>query len=143
MEVDTILIARQAISKISERFPLLEMQEDVDDPVELSIKMPLQSGLKQSVWLALQNNDELTFGVGEFQVEWFPCTDEKKANEFIEAVSSYLEGSSRIMEHYRGKRCVKAELQIPNGSEWETIATWSLLWWPFPFSKTYREVSNA
>src|SRR5262245_44466812 len=60
-DVDTVQIAREAIADISARFPTLRMVENPKDPVELSVTLPVQPGLKQQVWLCLQNIDELHF----------------------------------------------------------------------------------
>lgn len=142
-ELDTEKIARQAFADIAVRFPQLQMIEDEGVPVELSITIPQQLGLKQKVWLALQNSDELHFSVGNFWLEWFPCTDPAKVQSYVDSVSGYLSGSYRVLEHYRGSRCVKAELQQPNNGGWLTIGTWSLLWFPFPWNKTFKEIRNA
>lgn len=136
-------IARDAILQISTYFPWLKLEENEGDPVELSVTAPIQDGIHQKIWLALQNDDELSFGVGNFQVEWFPCTDPDNASEFVKAVCGYIDGKYRIWEHYRGHRCIKAELQSPEEAGWKTVATWSLLWWPFPLKKSFREVRNA
>jgi predicted N-acyltransferase len=54
---------------IASRFPNLRMAEDQGKPVEISITLPVQPGLKQKVWLCLQNKDELHFQVGHFWLE--------------------------------------------------------------------------
>lgn len=140
---DTEKIARQAFANIAARFPQFKMIEDEEAPVEISITIPSQPGLKQEVWLALQNNDELHFSVGSFWLEWFPCTDPIKVQSYIDSVAGFLSGNYRILEHYRGTKCVKAELQQPNSGGWHTIGTWSLLWLPLPWNKTFKEVRNA
>ena len=72
---DTEAIARNVFAEILKRFPSLLMVENHDDPVEISITMPVQSGLSEKLWLCLQNGDELGFSVGEhFYIEFFPCT---------------------------------------------------------------------
>ena len=143
MEMDTMKIARQSITEISEKFPSMEFVEDKKDQVELSITIPIQEGIKKDIWLSLQNNDELTLAVGKLQVEWFPCTEVKNVRDFIDAASDYIGGKSRILEHYRGNSCVKAELQKPDGEKWKTVVTWSLMFWlPF-FPKSTKVVSNA
>ncbi|MCA6590422.1 MAG: hypothetical protein IM522_14535 [Pseudanabaena sp. M109S1SP1A06QC] len=48
-----------------------------------------------------------------------------------------------MLEHYRGNRCVKAELQAPAAADWETIGTTSHLSLPIPWGKTFNEVRNA
>jgi hypothetical protein len=58
---DTEAIARNVFAEIAKRFPSLQMVEAHDDPVEISITMPVQPGLSHKVWLCLQNRDELGF----------------------------------------------------------------------------------
>jgi hypothetical protein len=141
--MDPLQIAHQAIADIAARFPTLRMVENPEDPVELSITLPIQPGLKQKVWLCLQNIDELHFSVGNFWLEWFPCTNPDRVREYVEAVCGYLSGEYRVLEHYRGKRCVKAELQAPAAADWKTIGTWSRLSLPIPWEKSFNEVRNA
>ena len=141
--MDNLQIARQAVAEIAFRFPTLNMVEKPKDPVELSITLPIQPGLKQQVWLCLQNNDELHFSVGHFWLEWFPCTNPDRVRAYIDAVCGYLSGEYRVLEHYRGNRCVKAELQAPAAADWETIGTTSHLSLPIPWGKTFNEVRNA
>lgn len=141
--MDTLHIARQAVAEIAARFPTLSMVEHPEDPVELSITLPIQPGLKQKVWLGLQNNDELHFSVGHFGLEWFPCTNPDRVRAYIAAVSGYLSGEYRVLEHYRGNRCVKAELQVPAAADWETIGITSHLSVPIPWGKSFNEVRNA
>jgi hypothetical protein len=143
MKPESLQIARGAVAEIAERFPALQMVEDEDAPVEMGVTLPVQPGLRQKVLLCLQNGDSLHFSVGNFRLDWFPCTDPKRVSEYVEAVSGYLAGQHRILEHYRGNRCVKAELQAQESGAWRTIGTWSRLWPPMPWHKTFKEVRNA
>lgn len=138
-----LAIARKAIGDIAARFPSLRMIEEPDAPVELSIRLPVQPGLNHEVWLALQNNDELHFSVGHFWLEWFPCTKPSRVDEFISSVIGFLSGQFRVLEHYRGKRCVKAELQAPSNGGWQTIGTWSNLLSFLPLRCSLRVMDNA
>lgn len=138
-----LTVARQAIAEIAARFPSLQMIEEPEAPVELSILMPVQPGLNHKVWLALQSNDELHFSVGHFWLEWFPCTKPSRVAEYIAAVIGFLSGEYRVLEHYRGERCVKAELQAPSDAGWKTVGTWSNLLSFLPLRRSLREVSNA
>ena len=140
---DTLRIAEQAFEEIAARFPRLHMVRDEEAEVELIIRLPVQPGIRQQVSLYLANNDELNMVVDHFWLEWFPCTDPTKVEAYIEAVSGYLSGRYRILEHYRGKKCVKAELQAPNATGWETISTSSTIRIPIPWKKTFKEVRNA
>jgi len=140
---DTVQIARGAFERIAAKFPDLTIVENKQDPVEISLTVPEQESLKSKVWLCLQNNDELHFSVGHFWLEWFPCTDPDKVESYIDAVTGFLGGSYRILEHYRGKNCVKAELQKPVDGAWQTIGTWATICLPFPWKKTFKELRNV
>jgi hypothetical protein len=143
MKLNTLHIARDAFAEIAARFPWLQQIEGRDVPVELSVTIPVQPGIKQEIRLCLQNHDELHFSVGHFCLEWFPCTDPKRVSEYVDAVCGFVVGESRIMEQYRGNRCVKAQLQAPYQGKWNTIGTWTRLSLPFPWSVTWKEVRNA
>ena len=107
------------------------------------MEIPAQPGMAFPVDLNLQNLDELHLVASALWVEWFPCTDPKKVEKYFEAVSGVLSGQFRILEHWRGKRAVRAELQRPDAGGWETIANWLdvsvLIPWP---RKTFKIVQN-
>jgi len=119
------------------------MVENQGEPVEISITMPVQPGLSHKVWLCLQNQDELGLGVGRFYCEWFPCTKAEKAERYLDAVTGFLSGKYRIVEHYRGKTCYRAKLQKPEGDRWRTIANWATIWIPLWSRKTLKELRNS
>jgi hypothetical protein len=139
---DTETIARGVFAEITKRFPLLKMVENHGDPVEISITMPVQPGLSHEVWLCLQNQDELGFGVGHFYYEWFPCTKANRVEKYLKAVIGFLSGEYRILEHYRGSTCYRAKLQKPDGDGWRTVATWVTIWVPLFRKKTVKELRN-
>jgi hypothetical protein len=139
---DTEAIARGVFAEIAKRFPSLKMVENHGEPVAISITMPAQPGLFYEVWLCLQNVDELGFQAGSFCYEWFPCTKSDRVEKYLDAVTGFLSGRYRILEHYRGTRCYKAKLQRPEGDRWRTIATWATIWIPLSFKKTVKEVRN-
>ena len=136
-------IAESAFRRISERLPSLRMERDDSVPVELSFDIPTQPGLRWAVNLNLQNRDELHFSVGNFWLAWFPCTDEAITEAYVDAVSGFLAGRYRVLEHYRGGKCVKAELQAPGAAgDWQTIGYNSSKWWWFPGRKRFVELIN-
>lgn len=139
---DTEAIARGVFAEIAKRFPSLNMIENEGEPVEISITMPVQPGLSHSVWLCLQNRDELHFSAGHFWYEWFPCTESDRVEKYLNAVTGFLSGKYRIIEYYRGKRCYKAKLQKPDNNNWRTVATWSTIWIPLSFKKTMKQLRN-
>jgi hypothetical protein len=139
---DTEAIARGVFAEIAKSFLSLKMVENHGEPVEISITMPVQPGLSHEVWLCLQNRDELGFSVGHFYIEVFPCTKSGRVEKYLDAVTGFLSGKYRILEHYRGTRCYKAKLQRPEGDRWRTIATWATIWIPLSFKRTVKEVRN-
>jgi hypothetical protein len=48
----------------------------------------------------------------------------------------------RILEDYRGKRAVKAELQEQDGRGWKTLGTWSTIHLPFLFRRWEKVLIN-
>jgi hypothetical protein len=139
---NTEAIARGAFAQIAKRFPSLKMVENHSEPVEISITMPVQPGLSHEVWLCLQNRDELGVRAGRFYCEWFPCTKSDRVEKYLDAVTGFLSGKYRILEHYRRKYCYKAKLQKPEGDGWRSIATWRTIWVSFSFKKTVKELRN-
>ena len=141
--IDSVEIAKSAIAKIREALPQIEVVLDASAPVEMSVDFPIQTGLKHRINLNLQNVDELHFSVGSFWLEWFPCSDPAKVEAFVDAVVGFVAGRLRVLEHYRGAQCIKAELQEPIQDGWHTIGVWSKLHVPFPWHLEQRVVSNA
>jgi len=139
---DTEAIARRVFAEIAKRFPLLNMVEERDAPVEISITMPIQPGLSHEVWLCLQNHDELGFSVGHFYIEFFPCTKQDRVEKYVDAVSGFLSGEYRILEHYLGKKCYRAQLQKPDGVRWRAVANWATIFIPPSLKKTVKELRN-
>ena len=141
--LDTVRIAEHAFAKIAARFPSLRMVRDEAAPVEISITIPVQPGLKHEIWLCLQNGDELHFGVGGFWLESFPCTDPSTVRHYLDAVIGFISGDHRVLEHYRGSTCVFARLQAPCSTGWTTIGTrmigFGLL---IPWRRSVRELRN-
>jgi len=136
-------IALSTFGKIRAAFPALTMNVDLHpEHVDLAMDIPAQPGLSFKIGLNLQNLDELHLEASALWVEWFPCTNPKKVEEYFEAVSGLLSGEFRIFEHWRGKRAVKAELQRPVQSGWKAVGTslW-LLSIPWP-RKTFKVVQN-
>jgi len=137
---NTIEIARRTFADIQSRFPHLQTTVDAGAPVELSVTLQVQPGLKYKVNLNLQNNDELHFSASHFSLEWFPCTDSARVDDYIAAVSGFLSGVFRIVEHYRGHTCAKAELQSPKDAGWKTIGIWANRWVLLPWGKKHLVV---
>jgi hypothetical protein len=140
---DYLQIARKAFREIQSRFLGLQLVEDPSVSVELNVNIPVQAGVIYPINLNLQNRDELHFSVGHFRLKWFPCSNEEALSAYIDTVSGFLAGRYRILEHYRGRRCVKAELQKegPEG-QWSTFGTYSRPSIPLPWRKRYRVLIN-
>jgi|ERR1700722_2474246 hypothetical protein len=144
MQTREFEIALSTFEKLKERFPALSMNLDLRHAhVDVAMDIPAQPGLSFKVHLNLQNRDELHLVASAFWCEWFPCTNPKKVERYVEAVSGLLSGEFRILEHWRGRRPVKAHLQRPTDSGWKNFATWGdisvLVPWP---KKTLKVVQN-
>lgn len=141
-EAEGHAVARRVFGELAARFPSLTMEEQPDDPVEISIVIPEQEGCTYRVWLALQNGDELHLLVENFWLEWFPCTTPRVADDYLDAVTGFLSGQHRIMEYsFRGKTYL-ARLQKPHSEGWKTIGTWRTWGFRVPGRVTTRELRN-
>jgi hypothetical protein len=136
-------IALSTFERIRAAFPALAMDLDLHpSQVDVALNIPAQHGLSFDVHLNLQNCDELHLSASALWVEWFPCTNPQKAGKYFEAVSGLLSGQFRILEHWRGNRVVKAQLQRPSHGRWKTMANWLvMLSIPWP-PKTFKIVQN-
>ncbi len=137
-------IAHSTFEKLRAAFPALSMEFDLQPAhVDLAVDIPAQAGLSFAVFLNLQNLDELCLEASALGVSWFPCTNPQKVEKYFEAVSGLLSGRFRILQHWRGKRVVKADLQQPTSEGWKTITGCSyLLSVPWP-PKTVKVVQNT
>jgi hypothetical protein len=126
-------IAISTFERIRAAFPALTMKLDLHHKqVDLAMDIPAQPGLTFDVHLNLQNRNELHLSASALWVEWFPCTDPKKVENYFEAVSGLLSGQFRILEYWRGSRAVKAKLQRPSNGGWKTVRTYMRLSIPWP-----------
>ncbi len=123
-----IELAEFAFSEIQESFPdlksSLDREPDADGWLDLVLEIPEQAGLAFEVSLNLQNVDELHINAPGLWVEWFPCTNPKVLTRYLDAVTGLLDGSYRILQHWRKGRLVKSYLQRPTRSSWETVASY-------------------
>lgn len=148
-------LAHQAFARISQRFPHLCLLKVSGDPAELGITLPAQDGLDHPVWLGHDGLDALHFSVGHFWlewhpflapdivIEWSPCTNEDVVTAYVDAVSGFLSGSWRVLEHHRGYQCMISELQAPIANGWKTIAGWHRGNNPSLQGTTQREIRNG
>jgi hypothetical protein len=144
MQTKQFDIAFSTFEKLRAAFPALSMNLDLRPAhMDLAMDIPAQPGLSFNVHLNLQNLDELHLSVSVFWCEWFPCTKPEKVERYVEAVSGVLSGEFRVLEHWRGRRPVKAQLQRPCRGGWENVATWAdvsaIVAWP---KKTLKVVQN-
>lgn len=83
--------------------------------VEVLWTFPAQSKLSMPITLALQNYDELNFGVFDFWSYFFPF--EAVAERFERAIDAWVNGEARIAVGRFGGR----KLQVRKGEKWETV----------------------
>jgi hypothetical protein len=144
MQTREFEIALSTFEKLRGTFPALSMNLDLRPThVDVAMDIPAQPGLSFKMHLDLQNRDELHLLASAFWCEWFPCTNPKKVEKYIEAVSGLLSGEFRILEQWRGRRPVTAQLQRPSDGDWANVATWAdvsaVVPWP---RKTLKVVQN-
>ena len=138
-------IALSTFERLRAAFPELTMDLELHSKhVDLAMHIPSQPGLSFAVDLNLQNRDELHLSASRLWVEWFPCRDQRKVDKYFEAVSGLLSGRFRILEHWRGRRIVLAQLQRPDEGKWKTIAYTSnpTILFPWP-PKTLKVIQNT
>ncbi len=119
----TVLAVFLAIlDRLHRDFPTLRCDTDLEHPeTDALATFPRQPGLDFEISINLQG-DELHLNAASFWVEWFPCTDQRVADQFADAVRGLLSGEYRIVEYLASDQPVKANLQRPRGSGWKTIA---------------------
>jgi len=106
--------ATALFTRFAERHRLkYEVVEDA--PVEVWWTFPPQENLTHKVVLALQNNDELNFGVVDFWSYFFPY--ETVATDFESFIDAWVVGNARIAVVGGGARL----LQVRAGDDWNTV----------------------
>ena len=88
-----------------------------DAPVEVLWKFPVQEGLYHPIVLCLQNNDELSFGVGDFWSYKFPYPQVK--TEFERLISAWVEGRARTVPR-SGWISQTVDLQVIENGVWRS-----------------------
>ena len=143
MSAEPKQIANETFLTLRKEFPNLDMQS-VENPkfTEVELVIPAQVGLSHQINLNLQNTDELHFNVDEFWGEWFPCTDPKIVESYLQAVSGFLRGIYRIEVYSRKGKSYKRLLQSPNSGGWKTEYTHTSIHWPC-LKPEIRHVQNA
>lgn len=131
------VLAIELFRKIKNEFPQFKMDLLLEHTnVECMLDIPVQNGIRISINLNLQNNDELHLQIGEeFWLEWFPCDNKEIVDEFYFAVNGILTGKYRILTYRRWGRTEKSHLQMRNDDQWKTIGRyWRYFYTPFlPF----------
>lgn len=143
MSLNSVEIARSAFETLSTEFPYLSMELD-ESPTytEIELTIPAQKRLDFEVGLNLQNTDELHLNVDEFWGQWFPCTDPKVVESFLQAVRGLLSGNYRIAVYSGKGRSYKRLLQSPFKDSWKTEYTHTSVHWPC-FNPQVRYVQNG
>ncbi len=88
--------AREIFADLAEKHRL-KLEWDEAAPVELAARLRRQTGLDWSLWLNLQNNDEIGVQNEFFYVEWFPAGEPEREAEFTQAVDGLISGSVRLV----------------------------------------------
>src|SRR6266568_1928091 len=90
-------VATAVFERLRIAFPKLRMELRLEDPnVDITMEIPAQAGLVFKVNVNLQG-DELHLRVGDhLWVEWFPCSDSGKVEEYEDTVKGILAGRYRV-----------------------------------------------
>ena len=137
-------IAIGVYKRIQSSFPHLSMEIDENPTnryIDVEMEIPKQPGLSFDIGLNLQH-DELNLGSSSFWFEWFPCVDDARLDEYLDAVTGLIAGRFRLQETLRGKKVVRSRLQAPEGDGWKTIASCSGLHLSFFRKKSIRIIQN-
>lgn len=136
--------ARAVFARIQDAFPDLRFEIDdpsKNDPVDIDVRVPNQPGLNFDIWMCLQNQDELHLAIGErLWIEWFPCDQPERLEDFYETVCSLLAGRWRIVENLRGNRVVSAWIQRPDHAGWCTVKWSGTMYVPWPWLKKSQRI---
>ena len=138
-------LAIRLFEQIRSDFSHLRMELDPKpDNVDVTMDIPKQTGLAFKMNLNLQE-DELHLNAGDlFWVEWFPCTDSKKAAAYLDAVNGLLSGRHRIVENYVFGKPATASLQRQKNGKWISIARWGIFWTMLiPWKRTTQVIRNV
>lgn len=136
-------IAKSVFETLQREFPHLSMEiEESPAFTEIELTIPAQDGLDYQVGLNLQNMDELHLCVDDFWGQWFPCTDARVAESFLQAVRGFVSGKYRIEVYSRNGKSYKHILQSPSGGSWNTEYTHTTVHWPC-FNPQVRYVQNG
>ncbi|MGH6992920.1 MAG: hypothetical protein ACRED8_03595 [Caulobacteraceae bacterium] len=95
--------AREVFTEIAEKHALT-LEWDDSPQVELAAHLRKQPGLDFSLWLNLQNDDEIGFQSDWFYADWFPAGDPKVEADFIAALDGVLAGAVRLICKFRKNR---------------------------------------
>jgi hypothetical protein len=117
--------AKALFAEIAERHGL-RLEWDDQAPVEAAARLPKQQGLDFSLWLNLQNNDEIGIQSDLFTFSWFPFDDPEKEAMFVASVDGLITGEVRLL-CFRGSyysKPFKVQLQRLVEGTWMTFCTY-------------------
>ena len=133
-----------ALKEVQSLFPELKMELDEKDPnVHIVMNIHKQKGLDFTIYLNLQNIDELHLEVGKLWMCWFPCTEKENVDDFLDTIHGLISGKYRILETLRSGKVVKSRLQKPVNGEWASKSS-GLLTFHFPIfgKRSFNIVQN-
>ena len=113
---------RHIFSQLAEKHRLA-LEWDDAAPVELAAHLRKQPGLDWSLWLNLQNGDEIGVQNEFFYVEWFPADKAEREAEFIRVVDGLISGSVRLVCKFNrfGKLPYSVAFETENENGWVQV----------------------
>ena len=106
--------ARTLFAGFAQRHGLI-YDADKTAPVEVCWRFPTQAKLSPPLTLALQNGDELNFGVGGFWSYFFPFPE--VAAEFQHILDAWIAGEARVLTTSPWGR----SRQLREDGRWQTV----------------------
>lgn len=117
--------ARELFTEIAEKHRLI-LEWDQSAPVEVAAHLRKQPGLDWSLWLNLQNEDEIGVQSDWFYVEWFPADDPSREAEFVAALDGLISGSVRLVCNFgaRGELPYSVMFEAETDAGWASISSY-------------------
>lgn len=115
--------ARELFIEIADRHHLI-LEWDECDQVELAAHLHKQPGLDWSLWLNVQNEDEIGIQNAWFNVEWFPAYQTSNETEFVATLDGLISGSVRLVCKFgaRGKLPYSVSIEAKTDAGWRNIS---------------------
>lgn len=123
---DLIEKARELFIKIAGKYGLA-LEWDQSASVELAASLPKQTGLDWSLWLNVQNNDEIGFQSSFFTAEWFPLSNSEVQAEFLAILDGVISGEIRLNCRFSrsGRQPYEVRFETLKHDKWQQVYSYA------------------